>query len=107
MSAAFNVALLFYALRKKLSRLEMAGLAQDILALLGAAAVAGGIAFLLYREWDGRLGHATLPLKVGAVFAPAMAAGLLYWLVALALKVPAAKELSDGVRQRFRKGAES
>ncbi len=69
--------------------------------------VAGGIAFLLYRVWDGRLGHATLPLKIGAVFAPAIAAGLLYWLVALTLKVPAAKELSDWVRQRFRTEAES
>jgi len=103
LSAAFNVALLFYTLRKKLSRLEMAGLAQNILALLGAAVVAGGIAFLLYRAWDGRLGHATLPLKVGAVLAPAIAAGLLYWLVALALKVPAAKEMSDLVFSRFRR----
>ena len=102
-SAVFNVTLLFYTLRKKLSRLEMAGLAQNIFTLLGAAVLAGGMAFLLFRWWEGKLGHATLAVKIGAVFVPGAAAGLLYWLIAHWARVPAAKEMSDLLFQRFRR----
>jgi hypothetical protein len=42
-------------------------------------------------------------LKIGAVFAPAMAAGLIYGIVALAFKVPAAKEMAGFALAKFRK----
>jgi len=103
LSATFNATLLIYSLRRKLSRLEMAGLRRDIFALLAAAVVAGAIAFLLYSFWEGKMGHGTLPLKIGAVFAPAAVAGLAYWLIANWTNVSAAKEMSDLVRQKFRK----
>jgi putative peptidoglycan lipid II flippase len=106
LSAVFNVSLLFYTLRRKLARLEMAGLAQDIFTLLGAAVLAGGIAFLLYRAWDGKLGHATLAAKIGAVFVPGAIAGLIYWLIAAWAKVPAAKEMSDLFFKKLGRGSE-
>jgi putative peptidoglycan lipid II flippase len=95
LSAAFNTTLLFWMLRKKLARLALADLPWNIFTLLGAAVLAGGIAFLLYRGWDGKLGHATLAAKIGAVFVPGAVAGLIYWLIAAWANIPAAKEMSD------------
>jgi putative peptidoglycan lipid II flippase len=106
LSAVFNVSLLFYTLRRKLARLEMAGLAQNIFTLLGAAVLAGGIAFLLYHAWDGKLGHATLAAKIGAVFVPSAIAGLVYWLIAAWAKIPAAKEMSDLFFRRLGRGSD-
>jgi putative peptidoglycan lipid II flippase len=93
MSAAFNVWLLLYALRRKLSRLELRSLKQTMLALLAGAVLAGEAAFLLYRFWDQRIGHASLPQRLGAVFVPMILAGIIYGAVALWLKVPAAQEI--------------
>jgi hypothetical protein len=70
------------------------------LAVAGAAATA--VAWLGLRFWEQYLGHHVMPLKLGAVFVPAAAAGLVYWLAALAMKVPAAKEMSDFVFQKLR-----
>jgi hypothetical protein len=42
-------------------------------------------------------------LKTGMVFLPGGVAVLVYWLVALWLKVPAAQEMTDLALQRFRK----
>jgi hypothetical protein len=42
-------------------------------------------------------------LKIGAVFVPAMAAGLVYWLVTLGFKIPASKEIAEFALTRFRR----
>jgi hypothetical protein len=42
-------------------------------------------------------------LKLGVVFVPGGVAVLVYWLVALWLNVPAARELTDAAYQRLRK----
>jgi len=94
-TASFNTALLLYALRKKLAQLEMASLRSSILALAGGAILAGLIAGAASWVWEHRLGHGSLTLKTGAVFVPAMLAGLIYWAVALWLKVPAAQEIAE------------
>lgn len=101
MSAAFNVWLLFYALRRKLSRLELLSLKQTLLALTAGAVLAGECAFLIYRFWDQRIGHASLPQKLGAVFVPMILAGIVYGAVALWLKVPAAHEIFRLLRTRL------
>jgi len=93
LSAAFNVWLLFYALRRKLSRLELSGLKQMILAALAAAALAGQAAWLLSLFWEQKIGRAALPQKLGAVFVPMALAGLLYWTLTLWFKVPPAQEI--------------
>jgi hypothetical protein len=44
-----------------------------------------------------------MALKIGAVFVPAGIAGLVYWLIALAFKIPAAKEMVEFALARFKK----
>jgi len=104
LSAIINTSLLLYALRKKLSRLEMGGLGREIVLLTVAASLAGAAAFWLYRFWDGRFGHATLLVKLGAVFVPGALAGAVYWLVATLANTPAAAEMSGLITKRLRGG---
>ena len=92
-SAAVNFSLLTIALRKKLKQLEWATLRRALAPLLLATALAAGMAWWGWRSWEGALGHGNLALKLGAVFVPAIAAAILYWLVTIGLKVPAAKEM--------------
>jgi peptidoglycan biosynthesis protein MviN/MurJ (putative lipid II flippase) len=98
-----NVWLLTYALRLKLKKLEMESLRNALLPLAVAGVLAGLVGWFGWRFWERSLGHATLTVKIGAVFAPAIGAGLIYWLTAMALQVPAAKEMSDLFFQRFRR----
>jgi putative peptidoglycan lipid II flippase len=105
-SSAGNLALLLYALRRKLGSLEMGVLWPVFLPQALAAALAGGIAWWAGRHWDARLGHATLPLKIGAVFVPGILAGSAYWCVALWAKIPAAHEITAFVFRRFRPAAD-
>ena len=100
-SAILNVCLLTYALRRKLKTLEMGSLKQMVLPLALATATAGVVAWFGWRWWEGALGHATLWFKIGAVFAPAAVAAGCYWLISLAFKVPAAKEMTGLVVQKF------
>jgi len=105
LSASLNTALLVYALRRKLSRLELSGLVRTLLVLVPDAILAGVVAALLARVWGQHLGHDTLLIRIGAVFIPGGVAVLAYWLVALWFKVPAARETTDLLLQRFRKAA--
>ena len=105
LSASLNTALLVYALRRKLSRLGLSGLVHTLLVLVPDAILAGVVAAALAWLWEQKLGHATLLLKLGVVFVPGGIAVLVYWLVALWLKVPAAQEMTGLVAQRFRKSA--
>lgn len=98
-----NVWLLTLALRKKLGKLEMESLRASLLPLGLATALAGAVAWFGWRQWETSLGHATLALKIGAVFVPAGLAGMVYWLVTLALKIPAAREIGDLIMKRVRK----
>ena len=105
-----NVGLLFFALRKKLARLEMAPLRATFLPLAVAGLLAGLVAWQGWRLWENSLGHGMLALKIGAVFVPAIAAGLVYGMVALAFKVPAAHEMqiwcsAKSVKRRVSKPA--
>ncbi len=99
-----NVALLVFALRKKLGKLEMESMRTATLLLLGLGMVAGAIAFFGWKFWEEKLGHGTLALKIGAVFVPAIVAGVIYWLAALALKIPAATEIFEFAVGRLRRG---
>jgi hypothetical protein len=44
-------------------------------------------------------------LKLGAVFVPAIAAGLIYGILALAFKIPAAHEMANLAFGKFRKSS--
>jgi putative peptidoglycan lipid II flippase len=98
-----NVGLLLFGLWKKLGKLEMAALRRDFLWLAGLAITAGAIAYVLWGFWEIHLGHATIPLRIGAVFGPAAVAGLFYWGMALGLKIPAAREMRDFVLAKVRR----
>jgi putative peptidoglycan lipid II flippase len=100
-SACLNVCLLTYALRRKLKRLEMSPLKKIVLPLALAAGLAGAIAWFGERFWERAIGHATLAMKIGAVFVPATAAVVIYWTVTLLLKVPAAKEIGEVVLDKL------
>ena len=98
-----SVWLLLFALRKKMGKLEMESLHQTLVPLALAGVLAGLLAWHGWQCWEHSLGHKTLALKIGAVFVPAGIAGLIYWLAALALKIPAAKETTDFALARFGK----
>ena len=82
-TSIFNVSLLLFALRKKMGKLEMESLRTTLWPLALAGTLAGVAVWQSWRLWESTLGHETLALKIGAVFAPAAAASLLYWLAAL------------------------
>jgi putative peptidoglycan lipid II flippase len=98
-----NVWLLLFALRKKLGKLEMETLRATLRPLALAGMLSGLMAWLAWQYWETSIGHHTIALKIGAVFVPAGIAGLAYWLGALLLKIPAAKETTDLVLARFRR----
>jgi len=98
-----NVGLLFFALRKKLKRLEMESLQKAIWLLLILTFFAGWIAWESWRAWEGHFGHASIALKIGAVFVPAGIAGIFYWLTALLCKIPAAQEMTAFALAKFKR----
>jgi putative peptidoglycan lipid II flippase len=102
-TSAINVSLLLFALRKKLARLEMEPLRQTLRTLTLAALLAGVIAWGGWQWWEKSIGHAGLVLKIGEVFVPAGIAGMVYWLMALAFKIPAAKEMTEFALAKFKR----
>jgi len=98
-----NVGLLLFALRKKLGKLEMESLRDTLRPLALATVLAGVIAWCGWNFWEQTFGHASIALKIGAVFVPAGIAGGVYWLTALACKIPAAKEMTAFALAKFKK----
>ena len=92
LSGICNMGLLFYALRRKLSRLGMAEVLSQVPGILGAAVLAGGTAWGLARLWETRLGHDAFFLKIGAVFVPLSAALAVYYGLTLWMKIKYARE---------------
>lgn len=101
-TSTINAALLLFALRKKLAKLEFTGLLRQLPGLFGAAVVAGLASWFLVRWWRDGLGHETFLLKAGEVFVPMLAAGLLYFGICLWLKVPYARDIVALVSRRPR-----
>ena len=100
LSAAVNVVLLGYALKRKLPKLEFADLLGPLLKLLLPAAVAGLIAWGGTTAWLRVWGSEGMLHRLGAVFAPMILATAAYAGLALALKVPAAREVFELTRGR-------
>lgn len=92
LSALFNVWLILRALGKKLPNLGLSPLIPVTLSLLAAAVVAGAAAWGSLHLLEARLGHATLVPKLVQVVVPSLAACVVYWGVALGLKVPEARQ---------------
>ncbi len=102
LSALVNVTLLFYALRRKLGALQFPELRRHVPTLLSGAVLAGAAAWWLAHLWEGKLGHETLLMRCGAVFAPMFAAAGIYFALAFWLKVPYAKEFLALLPAKFK-----
>jgi len=95
LTSCINVGLLVFALRKKLGKLEMGSLRKPLLLLVWIALLAAVIALVSWNFWETSLGHDN--------FVPAGIAGLFYWLMALAFKNPAAKEMTEFALAKFKR----
>jgi putative peptidoglycan lipid II flippase len=102
LSSACNLFLLLYALRKKLGKLEMQGTVGLLPRLAVAALVAGGLAWWTRLFWTRHFGHASLGPRLGEVFLPMTLASLIYFALALCLKIPSAGEMLNLVTERLR-----
>jgi putative peptidoglycan lipid II flippase len=100
LSAGFNLALLTYALRRKISRLGLASLRQTLIVLIPASAAAAFVAYETYLYWEKQFAHAALFSRIGAVMVPSALAAIVYWCLAWAAKVPAAREMLGLLRRR-------
>jgi len=98
-----NVGLLIFALRRKLGKLEMESIWKSLFPLALATAAAGLLAWESWKIWEDLLNHETLALKIGAVFVPAILAGLIYGMLALIFKIPASKEMLEFALARIKK----
>jgi putative peptidoglycan lipid II flippase len=97
-----NLGLLAYGLRRKLGRLDFGDLRSSLSALAVAATLAGLTAWGVSRTWQSSLGHGTLLLRIGAVFVPMTAAGIVYWTATLWANVPAARDIINVMVRRAR-----
>ena len=102
-TSLINVGLLLFVLRKKLGKLEMKPLRDTLRPLALATILAGVIAWCGWHFWERTFGHATIALKIGAVFVPAAIAGGVYWLIALLCKIPAANEMTEFALAKFKR----
>ena len=103
LSAAINLGLLLYALRRKLAHLDTATLKSTLVVLLPASVAAGIVAALLASLLEARLGHATVLTRICAVFIPAGVAGALYAGIAIRFKVGAATEMFQLITSKLRR----
>ncbi|MCF7668466.1 MAG: polysaccharide biosynthesis C-terminal domain-containing protein, partial [Verrucomicrobia bacterium] len=87
-----NVALLIYAMKKKLKRLSFEGFTKNMV-WLGLACILGGeVAWIAGRVWESNYGHATLMLQICGVFVPAAIGGVVYFISGLALGLSQPRE---------------
>ena len=92
-SAVCNAGLLLFALRKKLSRLELGDLRRDLAVLFASAAVSGAAAWFVSKSFDARFGHAHFAARLGGVFVPMTIGCALCFGLALMLRVPYVKDI--------------
>jgi putative peptidoglycan lipid II flippase len=100
LSSVFNVACLSYSLRRKLGRLDWGSLRAGFGASLGAAVVAGVMAWVFSGWWARQFGYASVGLRLGHVFLPLTAATLTYLGISWWARVPAAREAIGLLRRR-------
>jgi peptidoglycan biosynthesis protein MviN/MurJ (putative lipid II flippase) len=99
LSSYVNIALLVYALKRKLRRFELGRLWAQFAPALGAALIAAVVAWALAEGWVEQLGHATVASRLGGVFVPAAAAGFVYLGICLWARVSAARDIVGLLRR--------
>jgi putative peptidoglycan lipid II flippase len=103
LSATTNMALLLYALRKKLKTLDLVELRKSFIVLGCAAIIAGGVAGATAWYWTAHLGHARIMLKLGEVFVPIAAASLVYLAISIVFKTGHLTELAGLFKARIQR----
>jgi putative peptidoglycan lipid II flippase len=103
LSSFFNLGLLLFALRKKMKTLEMSECTGQLPRLAIAGLVAGLLAWTLRWLWQRHLGHATLALKLGEVFAPMTAATAIYFALTWWMNIASAHEMIGLILARVRR----
>jgi putative peptidoglycan lipid II flippase len=93
LSSFCNLALLLFALSRKLKTLEMAECTAQLPRLAVAGMAAGLLAWSLRWLWQKDMGHATLALKLGEVFLPMTAAAILYVALSWWMNISSAHEM--------------
>jgi putative peptidoglycan lipid II flippase len=101
MSAAFNVYLLYFGLRKKLAKIEFGEMGALFVKMLMVGLLAGVVAGGGSWAWEQYVGSSNLFERIGAVFVPMGLAAGFYIGVLLALKTPQAQEATALLRMRF------
>ena len=99
-SSLVNVALLSYALKRKMPKWRFAPLVKPLIGMLLSAGTAGVFAWFLHAEWMTRIGNETVLFKIGEVFTPSIAAALVYWGITSAIGVREARDFVSLVRNR-------
>ncbi len=100
LSAACNLFLLVYALRKKLRRLEMKETADQLPSLAAAGLAAGLVAWRGRLLWQAYFGHATLLPRLGEVFLPMIAATVVYLALAWWMNIASVREMTALIMAR-------
>jgi putative peptidoglycan lipid II flippase len=102
MSAAVNVYLLIFALKKKLTKLEFSDLRPLLLQMLSAGLLAGLVAYITSYAWEQYVGAGTLFQRIGAVFVPISTATFVYIATLLWLRVPQAHDILTLIQSKIR-----
>ncbi|MBL9135248.1 MAG: murein biosynthesis integral membrane protein MurJ [Verrucomicrobiales bacterium] len=90
-----NVLLLGYALRKKLPKLDFAGLGRESRTVVGTAVPVGIGVFFLGWWWESHVGSTQVITKLGNVAVPALVGSIVYFGALWLQKVPACRELTE------------
>ena len=105
LSAACNLSLLIFALRKKLRRLEMKETVGQLPSLAAAGLAAALVAWRGRLLWEARFGHVSLGPRLGEVFLPMIAASVVYFALSWWMKISSAREMLELLSERVTPGA--
>jgi putative peptidoglycan lipid II flippase len=94
LSAAFNLSLLLFALRKKLRTLEMKEIVDQLPALASAGLAAALVAWRGRLLWEAHFGHASLLPRLGEVFLPMTAATVIYLALSWWMNIASVREMT-------------
>jgi len=102
LSAAFNIYLLLYGLRRKLKTLQVG----DLPSLLGRMAAVGftsGVAaWISSLYWEQWIGHVGILRRIGAVFVPIALSTVIYFSLLAWLHVPQVHDVLGVLLQKFK-----
>jgi putative peptidoglycan lipid II flippase len=101
LSAAFNVYLLLYGLRRKLKSLEVQELPSLVGRMLAVGFTAGVVAWITNLYWEQWFGHQNVLTRAGGVFIPCLAATIVYFGLLAWLRVPQVREVLGVFLKRF------